>query len=70
MTSEFIFKLSGNITGTISVDDTLTGGTSNATAKVLAIDTSGDKPLIKVSILSGTFQAEAISNGSGFWNNR
>ena len=65
MTSEFIFKLSGNITGTISVDDTLTGGTSNATAKVLAIDTSGDKPLIKVSILSGTFQAEAISNGSG-----
>jgi len=65
MTSEFIFKLSGNITGTISVDDTLTGGTSNATAKVLAVDTSGDKPLIKVSILSGTFQAEAISNGSG-----
>lgn len=65
MTSEYIFKLSGSISGTIAINDTLTGGTSSATAKVLALDTSGSKPLIKVEILSGTFQAEAISNGSG-----
>lgn len=49
------------ITGSIEVDDTITGATSGATAVVLSVITTETPNYLVVSKISGTFQSETLN---------
>jgi hypothetical protein len=55
--------LSGTVTGTLNVGDTVTGATSAATGKVIYLDTSGATDIVVVTRVTGTFVAENINTG-------
>lgn len=50
-------RLDVTITGTIEVDDTVTGADSSATGYVLAVVTTGAQPYIVITKITGTFNS-------------